>query len=201
MDIKTTLSQDISTQERILLAARELMWINGFSGTTTKMIAEKAGVNEVTIFRTFKNKQNILKEMINYLEKNNLSPIDEFLEQDFKNLEELLDKLIFLFLDKFIKVKDVFLLCLKEAGRDNSEVSKIVIRIMFLDSKRVANRIAKIIPDINLTEAELDTAAFMFINTLITSSVLQLIMGGENLQFNLEDISQRAKKILLNALR
>jgi len=45
------------TRERILRAARATFGSRGFAGTTTKDIAKKAGVNEVTIFRHFKSKQ------------------------------------------------------------------------------------------------------------------------------------------------
>jgi AcrR family transcriptional regulator len=36
----------------------------GYTGTTTKAIAEAAGVNEVTLFRQFGSKRNLLSEMI-----------------------------------------------------------------------------------------------------------------------------------------
>jgi AcrR family transcriptional regulator len=48
------------TGEEILKAAAELFGERGYKGTTTRAIAERAGVNEVTIFRRFTNKQGIL---------------------------------------------------------------------------------------------------------------------------------------------
>lgn len=49
------------TGEAILLAAADLFAERGYKGTTTRAIAERAGVNEVTLFRRFKNKQGILR--------------------------------------------------------------------------------------------------------------------------------------------
>jgi len=49
------------TAEAILTAAAELFGEHGYKGTTTRMIAERAGVNEVTIFRQFGTKQGLLK--------------------------------------------------------------------------------------------------------------------------------------------
>ena len=46
--------------EAILAAAAELIGERGYNATTTRAIAERAGVNEVTLFRHFKNKQGIL---------------------------------------------------------------------------------------------------------------------------------------------
>jgi AcrR family transcriptional regulator len=48
------------TGEAILAAAAGLFGERGYKGTTTRAIAERAGVNEVTIFRHFKNKQGVL---------------------------------------------------------------------------------------------------------------------------------------------
>ena len=51
------------TGGQILAAAAELFAERGYKGTTTRAIAERAGVNEVTIFRRFQNKQGILRAL------------------------------------------------------------------------------------------------------------------------------------------
>jgi AcrR family transcriptional regulator len=51
------------TASEILQAAAELFAERGYKGTTTRAIAERAGVNEVTLFRRFKNKQGILQAL------------------------------------------------------------------------------------------------------------------------------------------
>lgn len=48
------------TGDRILDAAAELFATRGYAATTTRAIAESAGVNEVTLFRRFENKLGIL---------------------------------------------------------------------------------------------------------------------------------------------
>jgi TetR/AcrR family transcriptional repressor of mexJK operon len=50
-----------STSDKILLAAIDLMAEKGYNGTTTKEIAARAGVNEVTLFRHFGSKQKLLE--------------------------------------------------------------------------------------------------------------------------------------------
>jgi len=53
------------TRERILAAAREVyVRNNGRHGTTTREIAQLAGVNEVTLFRHFGSKERLLAEMV-----------------------------------------------------------------------------------------------------------------------------------------
>jgi AcrR family transcriptional regulator len=51
------------TASRIVAAAAELFGQRGYKGTTTRAIAERAGVNEVTIFRHFKDKQGVLRAL------------------------------------------------------------------------------------------------------------------------------------------
>lgn len=52
-----------ATGESILAAASELFGERGYKATTTRAIAERAGVNEVTVFRRFKNKQGVLRAL------------------------------------------------------------------------------------------------------------------------------------------
>jgi len=50
------------TKLKIINSAMELIKEKGYSLTTTKEIALKAGINECTIFRKFKSKKDIVLE-------------------------------------------------------------------------------------------------------------------------------------------
>jgi outer membrane protein TolC len=52
------------TRDHILAAAARLYGEHGFRGTTTRRIAERAGVNEVTLFRLFGSKTALLLEAL-----------------------------------------------------------------------------------------------------------------------------------------
>ncbi|MDI3484122.1 MAG: hypothetical protein PWQ74_709 [Methanobacteriaceae archaeon] len=54
-----------TTREKILKAARETFIKKGYKGATTRKIAQEAGVSEVTLFRKFKSKSNLLREILN----------------------------------------------------------------------------------------------------------------------------------------
>ncbi|PSB23223.1 TetR/AcrR family transcriptional regulator [filamentous cyanobacterium CCP2] len=54
---------EAETQTRILQAARRLFARQGYDGTTTRELAQAAGVAEGTIFRHFENKKAILVEV------------------------------------------------------------------------------------------------------------------------------------------
>ena len=53
-----------STRQRLINAALELFATQGVTDTTTRQIAESAGVNEVTLFRQFGNKNGLLLAVI-----------------------------------------------------------------------------------------------------------------------------------------
>lgn len=48
------------TQMKILNSTMMLIMEKGYTATTTKDIAKKAGINECTIFRKFKGKKEII---------------------------------------------------------------------------------------------------------------------------------------------
>jgi AcrR family transcriptional regulator len=54
---------ELNTRDKILKAAQKLFACNGYDGTTTKELAEKAGIAEGTLFRHFTNKKAILVEV------------------------------------------------------------------------------------------------------------------------------------------
>lgn len=55
---------DLSTEDKIIEATVELVSEKGYKGATTRKIAQRAGVNEVTIFRHFGNKKGIVEAII-----------------------------------------------------------------------------------------------------------------------------------------
>jgi len=52
-----------STTERLLAAAAQIIAERGYAATTTRAIAEQAGVNEVTLFRQFGSKQGLIRAL------------------------------------------------------------------------------------------------------------------------------------------
>jgi AcrR family transcriptional regulator len=54
---------EVETRSRILQAAQRLFARRGFDGTTTRDLAQEAGVAEGTLFRHFENKKAILIEV------------------------------------------------------------------------------------------------------------------------------------------
>ncbi|MBV9323428.1 MAG: TetR/AcrR family transcriptional regulator [Chloroflexi bacterium] len=62
-----------STQDRILREFLRLLAERGFDATTTRLLAEEAGVNEVTVFRLFGDKANLASEAFR-----RFAPVEQF---------------------------------------------------------------------------------------------------------------------------
>ncbi len=54
------MTETVSTRDRLLQAALQAFARDGLQGATTRAIAQEAGVNEVTLFRHFQNKEGLL---------------------------------------------------------------------------------------------------------------------------------------------
>jgi AcrR family transcriptional regulator len=57
-------SSAAQTRQRLLDAATEILNSCGIQGATTREIARRAGVNEVTLFRHFKSKERLLRAVL-----------------------------------------------------------------------------------------------------------------------------------------
>ena len=59
--------RSMNRRDEVLAAAAEVFAQHGFRGSTTRRIAEAAGVNEITIFRQFGSKALLLREAMNHM--------------------------------------------------------------------------------------------------------------------------------------
>lgn len=93
-----------STEEKIINATFDILQKEGFEKATTKKIAREAGVNEVTIFRKFENKKNLINITKEYYFKKFLKKIEaifdftgdetieEYLNKNFEGLFNMTDQ-------------------------------------------------------------------------------------------------------------
>lgn len=80
-----------STEEKIIAATFDILQRDGLQKATTKRIASEAGVNEVTIFRKFKNKKNLIETTQEHYMKRLLDKLDRtFRFTEDEEIEEYL---------------------------------------------------------------------------------------------------------------
>jgi AcrR family transcriptional regulator len=68
MSVQT--QEEMISRQKLLEAAARVFAESGFRGATTRRIAEAAGVNEVTLFRLFGSKSQLLSEAMNCMHPN-----------------------------------------------------------------------------------------------------------------------------------
>lgn len=104
-----------STREKIIEATLNLIQEKGYKAATTKLIAEKAGVREITIFRHFGSKMGIMDEAFTHLL---VSPISEhFFEiEPTWDLEKDLTQYVNKYNQILNKNRDFILISFKEMG-------------------------------------------------------------------------------------
>lgn len=101
----------------IINAARKLFSEKGFKAVTTKEIAISAGVNEVTIFRQFGNKDALFDEVMEYI--TSIPDINRHLNLAETVLENFLIDLGNLIQKVFLQNIDVFKIELFERNKPN----------------------------------------------------------------------------------
>ena len=60
-----------TTRDKIIEAAMRTFARDGLQGATTRVIAQEAGVNEVTLFRQFQNKEGLLAAVMSHVVQSN----------------------------------------------------------------------------------------------------------------------------------
>ena len=124
------------TEQKIVDATIFLLDKEGMNGTTTKKIAKKAEVSEVTVFRKFKSKDNLLKIAKIYYSDYFLEKIsDIFINYEDTDLESLLKHILVRFLRTSSEnFENIF----SSSGLDISS-SKAILIISRLLSKKLTS--------------------------------------------------------------
>ncbi|MGL5312291.1 MAG: TetR/AcrR family transcriptional regulator [Peptostreptococcaceae bacterium] len=115
----------MKTRDKILECAQRLFSEEGFEKISTKRLAKEAGCNEVTIFRLFGTKNNILEEIINkFVEESKI--IKSLHESLTGNLDADIAKSILLYQSFLQQHEIIFRLQLKLSDNDNQKFIRTI---------------------------------------------------------------------------
>lgn len=122
-------------QNKIFRSAIQLFAKKGYANTSTKEIAENAGVSEGSIFKKFKNKEELLFSILNPLSRNILPKVvaefsRETLQTSYSSLHD--------FVATIVKNRNIFV-------KENVDVIKIFVDEFIYDLK-IRDKIIKSIP-------------------------------------------------------
>ena len=111
-------SANTSTRDRILDAALRSFARHGFTGATTKDIARKAKVNEVTLFRLFKSKKALFAAVLS--DRSPVVPIQETVAvEPTTTVEEMLRNNVRIVLRTLRENKDLYFVMMSDAWRQS----------------------------------------------------------------------------------
>lgn len=192
-------SEKLTTKQRIINAAGELMCLYGYKGTTTKMIAETAGVNEVTIFRYFKNKEGIILELFKEIDEE-FQPLKKFFKGEFKDTSDLLEKFGSFLLEQLSLNKDVIILSMKEMGNRKGVLPTAFSKIIVNTVNLLSEKLRELYPPEKSKKIDFSTAAFMFVDPLFTAFIVKNVINPDIIPIDLEQLKDNTIQILLKGL-
>jgi AcrR family transcriptional regulator len=128
------------TRLRLLAATRSLLAHNGRRGTTTREIADQAGVNEATLFRHFGSKDALVDACVEYYCRT--VELEELLASLDGDLERDLQRIASAVMQRMESVRDLIVMSLAEEDRDGS-VGEAAWRAPTAIKKIVAEYMAK----------------------------------------------------------
>ena len=159
------------TSEKIIEATLTLLQKEG-TKATTKKIAEEAGFNELTIFRKFKNKNNLIKATKDY-----------YLEQLMVKLEEIFDFAEDENIEEFLRISFFGMLNLEESDfnilkiamdefRENDDNKSIIFQVTNFILDKLEEFFKLQIEKGVVKDIETKSIAIMCYNSLYQSVVL-----------------------------
>jgi AcrR family transcriptional regulator len=125
------------TRLRIFAAAREIFAQKGSRGATTREIAERAGVNEATIFRHFGTKNQLLQAMLDHCCNADAEERLSFVDRLDGPLDEQLRKLCLVGIERMNERRDLIRVAMAEEEL-NPEAGMLTWRSPTVAQRKIA---------------------------------------------------------------
>lgn len=166
------------TEQKILDAALSVLVRSGYEGTTTRKIAEAAGVNEVTLFRKFQSKENILKEVIIRNLNSALSLVDSMFQMDKEaDLTVGLRSMGLDFINLMSERIDLITILIEE-GRRKTEVQEILTPATHILIERLSRYFELQIKKGRMRNIDPEIAAITFISFTFYICLMKKFLEG-----------------------
>jgi len=183
------------TEQRILDAALRVFASEGYTGATTRRIAEEANVAEVTLFRKFQSKENLLREVLlknraafSALDKLFQPEKDVDLETDLRILGKNIAKVMKN--NKEDGKRRMLMLMLFEEGRRRPEVAEILSSVFQMNITRLSEYFELQIKNGKMRNINPRSAAITFISYFVHTSLLRASLGDSFLGNSDEEIER-----------
>jgi AcrR family transcriptional regulator len=183
------------TEQRILDAALKVFASEGYTGATTRRIAEEANVAEVTLFRKFQSKENLLKEVLIHNRVMLSSTRDLFQVDNSVDLEtelRILGKNIAKIMknNKKDSKRRMFMFMLFEEGRRRPEVAEVLSTFLQMNIQPLSEYFELQIKTGKMRNINPRSAALTFVSYFVYTSLLKGVFGDNFLGYDVEEIER-----------
>ncbi|HEY5470707.1 MAG TPA: TetR/AcrR family transcriptional regulator [Bacteroidales bacterium] len=183
------------TEQRILDAALKVFASEGYTGATTRRIAEEANVAEVTLFRKFQSKENLLKEvLINnrvmissthvLFQVDNSVDLETELRILGKNIAKIMKN------NKEDSKRRMFMFMLFEEGRRRPEVAEVLSTFLQMNIQPLSEYFDLQIKNGKMRNINPRSAALTFVSYFVYTSLLKGVFGNNFLGYGVEEIER-----------
>ena len=141
--------QEQTTEEKILEAASEVFTEKGFSGTRTRDIAEKAGINLALLNYYFRSKEKLFEQVMKIKVVLLFGKIFPILSNEKTSLEEKIDLASEKYFEILSKNPNLPLFVISEIQKKNSNITKIIPVNKIFENSVIIKQIKEKRPEIN----------------------------------------------------
>lgn len=141
--------EEISTEDKILLAASKVFTEKGFSGTRTRDIAEEAGINLALLNYYFRTKEKLFEQVMKVKIVLLFGQIIPIVTNEKTSLEEKIDLAAEKYFDILTKNPNLPLFVLSEIQKKTSDVKSILPFEKVLNNSFLLKQIKEKRPDLN----------------------------------------------------
>ncbi len=165
------------TQKKILETSLDLFSRNGFKATTTREIANNAGVNEITLFRNFSSKENLLAESLDH--GFDIEGLRGSVSMEVTgNLEKDIFSLLSSIRSNLRARERVYAIMYREI-MNNDIVREKVSEMPGLMKGFLLDRLDSILNDRVRCDIDIETAGVFLASYLIRSEMMAMMMGAD----------------------
>ena len=187
-----------NTQQRIIDAALDIVSHVGYKSTTTKMIAQKAEVNETTIFKNFQSKQVLIDTAFKQHTTQITKEVDEFFSQTFNNTTDLMKESGRFMANIFDKHRQIVIGTIKEVG--NEQTKTIFTYKQEYIQQQLCTKLKEFSKDHSLTDQQYETIIFIFnsaiMNLLVDKARREYSDDEQAMTIHLDDVIELILKTL-----
>lgn len=142
-------TEELSTEDKILIAASKVFTEKGFSGTRTRDIAEEAGINLALLNYYFRTKEKLFEQVMKVKIVLLFGQIIPILANEKTSLEEKLDRVSEKYFEILSKNPNLPIFVLSEIQKKTSDVKSILPVDKVLKNSVIMKQIQEKKPEIN----------------------------------------------------